>query len=200
MGWQFFDNTGALRTTDPFGRGVVYSPTPPQRTDVIWVDTASDNANFPPPGSYCKIFKSANQSIPSVWTRITYDSEVVDGEGMHSTVTNTDRITCVTPGAYSVSVHSMWASTAAAIQIGQRVLHYNSANVLISAAGGVIYGETFCNTKSTTSFDNMFGASVVLMNAGDYLVHDMFCNIGHNAFGGEEGYTYLSAVRVAARL
>lgn len=41
MAWQFFDSTGALRTTDPFGRGVVYSPTPPSRTDVIWIDTST---------------------------------------------------------------------------------------------------------------------------------------------------------------
>ena len=39
--WQFFDAYGGLKTTDPAGRGVIYSDTAPSRTDVIWVDTSS---------------------------------------------------------------------------------------------------------------------------------------------------------------
>lgn len=44
MTWSFHDAYGQVRTTDPAGRGVVYSDTPPTRTDVIWVDTSDTGA------------------------------------------------------------------------------------------------------------------------------------------------------------
>lgn len=47
MAWSFTDSLGQLKTADPAGRGVVYSATEPDRTDVIWVDTsATDDATL----------------------------------------------------------------------------------------------------------------------------------------------------------
>lgn len=153
------------------------------------------------PGSYCKVYKSGNQSLAAgAWTSITYDTEKVDGEGMHSTSSQTERVTCVTPGVYMVSVHSMWAATTTGISIAHRVYHFNSSGVSLSGSNGVIYGETYSNAKASSSYDNMYGSTLVVMDAGDFLVHQMYCNLAHNAFGGLEGYTYLSAVRVAAKL
>lgn len=47
MAWSFYDAVGNLRTTDPAGRGVVYSSTPPDRKDVIWVDTSGADDRYP---------------------------------------------------------------------------------------------------------------------------------------------------------
>lgn len=42
----------------------------------------------------CGVFNSAAQSIPqTTFTTVTFDSETVDTDGQHSTVTNTSRIT-----------------------------------------------------------------------------------------------------------
>jgi hypothetical protein len=51
----------------------------------------------------CKVFNSVNESIPNAaFTAVTFDSEEFDTDSMHSTVTNTDRITFNTAGTYLV--------------------------------------------------------------------------------------------------
>ncbi len=62
MAWQFYDSSGALRTTDPAGRGIVYSATAPSRTDVIWVDTSV----------------SGYDATVSVLPSSPYDGQIVD--------------------------------------------------------------------------------------------------------------------------
>jgi len=41
MSWEFYDQYGSLKSTDPTGKGVIYSDTAPLRKDVIWVDTGT---------------------------------------------------------------------------------------------------------------------------------------------------------------
>lgn len=51
----------------------------------------------------CRVYNSSAQSIPNAtWTALTFNSEVYDTDGMHSTSTNTNRVTCVTAGKYLV--------------------------------------------------------------------------------------------------
>jgi hypothetical protein len=51
----------------------------------------------------CRVYNSGSQSISNAtWTALTFDSEVYDTDGMHSTSTNTNRVTCVTAGKYLV--------------------------------------------------------------------------------------------------
>lgn len=50
------------------------------------------------------------QSIPNgAWTSFTIDTELLDADGGHSTVTNTSRYTATVPGTYLVIGTSGWA-------------------------------------------------------------------------------------------
>lgn len=51
----------------------------------------------------CSISKSADQLIPKItWTKVLWDVEDDDLNGMHSVVSNTERITFIKPGKYAV--------------------------------------------------------------------------------------------------
>ncbi len=52
-------------------------------------------------GAACIVYNTANQSIPdATWTALTFNSEESDEEGMHSTTSNTSRITAQTGGLF----------------------------------------------------------------------------------------------------
>jgi hypothetical protein len=62
-------------------------------TGLKWATPAAGGTTF----AGCSLKKSASQSIPdNVSTAMTWDQEVFDTDGFHSTVTNTDRITIPT--------------------------------------------------------------------------------------------------------
>ncbi len=61
----------------------------------------------------CRVYKSAAQSINSgAATAITFDTERYDTDTMHSTVSNTTRITFTTAGVYSVGASIEFAASA----------------------------------------------------------------------------------------
>ena len=66
----------------------------------ILTDIDADLASVAAP-PLCIVRSTANQSLANATdTAITFDTEHVDALGMHSTSSNTDRITVVTPGRY----------------------------------------------------------------------------------------------------
>ena len=62
--------------------------------------------------STCVIFNSAALTIPTGagWTALTFDSENFDNDNMHSTSTNTGRITINHSGVYLLTAKVRWAS------------------------------------------------------------------------------------------
>ena len=53
--------------------------------------------------SRVRVYNNANISIPNAtWTTLTFNSERWDTNGMHSTASNTDRLTCIVPGLYPI--------------------------------------------------------------------------------------------------
>lgn len=60
----------------------------------------------------CRVFNSANIAVNNTTdTYLTFDSERFDTDTMHSTVTNTGRITFTTAGVYTVTGNVRFAST-----------------------------------------------------------------------------------------
>ena len=50
-----------------------------------------------------RVHNSANISVSdSTWTSMTFDSERYDTDSIHSTASNTSRLTCVTAGKYLI--------------------------------------------------------------------------------------------------
>lgn len=59
----------------------------------------------------CRVYKATGQSINNITlTALTFDNERFDNDGMHSTSSNTSRITFTKPGVYVVSGSVAWDS------------------------------------------------------------------------------------------
>lgn len=64
-----------------------------------------------------RAFNSGNISIPNTaWTIITLDSEHWDHNDLHSTVSNTGRLTAVVDGLYLIVAQIRWASNGTGIR------------------------------------------------------------------------------------
>lgn len=62
-------------------------------------------------GEGCRVYNNANISVPNTtWTIVTLNSERYDTDNIHSTVSDTTKLTCNTAGKYAVTAHADWAS------------------------------------------------------------------------------------------
>lgn len=105
----------------------------------------------------CRVYNSTALSIANVTVvALTFDSERYDVGGLHSTSTNTGRITIVTAGKYLVSAAVRWATFA-----GNTV-----RAVSIQLNGTTVIGEdvSFSAGESGTCI-----ATVYALAAADYL-------------------------------
>ena len=79
------------------------------------------------PKAVCQIYNSATQSIGSgSWQALTFNSEIVDPLGMHSTVSNTDKVYCIIPGYYLANFQMAIAANATGYR-GITIGHYQDA-------------------------------------------------------------------------
>lgn len=117
------------------------------------------NDAFDPPR--CRVSKSATQSIAnSATTSVTFDTEDFDDGGMHSTTSNTSRITIPTGGAGTYMVGGMVEFAANAT--GQRTIYV--------VLNGTATQATVTNvTASGTVASRLACATLVQVVAGDYL-------------------------------
>jgi hypothetical protein len=80
-----------------------------------------DNLNYLLAPPHCELRQTVAQSITTgTWTDITFDTEDVDSDGGHSTVTNTARYMATTAGWYLVSGAIDWAANASVVRRGAR--------------------------------------------------------------------------------
>lgn len=76
-----------------------------------------DNLTFLGAPPQCSVFNSGAQSIANATTTVlTANSEDFDNDTMHSTVSNTSRITATTAGRYLISATVRFASNASGIR------------------------------------------------------------------------------------
>jgi len=60
-----------------------------------------------------RVYNSADQAIPNAtWTALTFDSERYDTDTIHSTSSNTSRLTCKTAGKYLIHAQVQWEGNA----------------------------------------------------------------------------------------
>lgn len=79
----------------------------------------------------CRLTNSAAQSIPNnTLTAVTFDTELQDPFGMHSTTSNTSRVTVPTPGWYAITGRVQWNVGAA----GERSLQIKKNGATVEAS------------------------------------------------------------------
>lgn len=141
---------------------------------------------------YCNAYNLATFSPASgTATLAPLDTEIEDNDNMHSTVSNTSRMICQTPGLFAIRAATEWASNAT----GERraTLRLNSAG---SPSGG-----TFILSRDGAAVATIGGAMVFpeinityrMVNIGDYLELFVQQNSGGALVcGGVQYGTYLS--------
>jgi hypothetical protein len=115
-----------------------------------------DNMAFVGSPPSCSVFNSGPQSVPNAsFTAMTANSERWDTDGMHSTVSNTARITATTAGRYTFNTTMTFTANAT----GARAIGYavnGGATVQVQAhdnAGGSV------NSVLSASFDLVLAAT-----------------------------------------
>jgi hypothetical protein len=118
-----------------------------------------------------EVRSGATQTIATAtFTSITYDTEDVDSDGMHSTVTNTSRATAVHPGWYRFSGGNTWASNATGRRGYRGMVNgavINGTSVLMPATLAAAVGPAY-RTK------------LYFLNVTDYFEFQAFQDSGGN--------------------
>ena len=108
-----------------------------------------------------KGYASTGQSLTSSTTStvLTLDTEIVDSDGGHSTVTNTSRYTCQTAGLFYVSGSVCFNTTNST---GTRTL-----NIFVNGTGTTGAGQQAAPSASNGA--SVFTATFVQLAVGDYV-------------------------------
>lgn len=144
-----------------------------------------DLGNFLLDKPLCLVYNNAGVvTTTGTAALIPWDTEVEDDDGMHSTVSNTSRIVCQTPGVYSLWNSVRWPSNATGIR---------TINLRLNAAGASGGGTSlYTGNWPPTNGGITFTERTILFryaNIGDYT--ELF---GTQTSGG--GLTTDSGLRV----
>lgn len=126
----------------------------------------------------CRVYNNANISLTTnVETALTFNTERFDRDNMHSTVTNTGRITFTTAGIYIVTGHVAYAASATGVReikfrlSGTTNLASQKANATSSGTTrltlAMIYQFAAADWIDLTAFQDSGGALNVLAAGND---------------------------------
>ena len=132
----------------------------------------------------CVVTGTGTQTTSNgVWTVPLWDANRIDNQGMHSTVSNTDKIYIREPGTYEVFALATFAASA----VGGRLVRLakNGAVIDRTASAVSVCGAGFVQSVQTSALDNAV--------TGDYYSIEVYQNAG----GGSLNFlTNESAFRV----
>jgi hypothetical protein len=113
-----------------------------------------------------RVYNSADISVANAqWTSLTFNSENFDTDGIHSTTTNTGRLTCVTSGTYLIFGSVRWADKGTGRRIMQ-ILHGGTDTI-----ARVEYAIVSSSTVMTIS-------TVYNLSAGQYVELSVYQSSG----------------------
>lgn len=108
---------------------------------------------------------AANTLVP-----VTFDNEVFDPYGFHSTTVNTSRIIPTVPGRYQISAVAVW--TTVSTTGGREALLRMNGSTTVTASATIVPGSSFGVSGVTPSVDAVFNGStdyvelIINQNAG----------------------------------
>lgn len=100
--------------------------------------------------------------VSGTYTDVLMDTEDIDRDGAHSTVTNTNRFTAVTAGWYEVEATVSFAANATGI----RVARLNVTTVGAVSTQYVLYNGPSNGATSTATYN---GTQTVFLGVGDWV-------------------------------
>lgn len=157
-----------------------------ERLAAVEAELERRRVEVPLKNDYVLAYHSTNQSIAdSTLTAVALDSEVVDSNGLHSTVTNNSRLTIVTAGVYWIFGQMSWANNATGFR--QALLRLNGSTLVAEDIVPV-------NSGSVQTTHNVFQKRVLAV--GDYIElvagHNSGAGLNVNGGGSQTG-PYLGA-------
>jgi len=118
-------------------------------------------------GEGARAYNSGNISVPNnASTDLTFDSERYDTNSIHSTVTNTGRLTCQTAGKYVITGSIAWDTNTTGIR--SMGVYLNNTTWLTLANQSPIAGD---NTRMSVS-------TIYTLAAADYVTLRVYQNSG----------------------
>jgi hypothetical protein len=107
-----------------------------------------------------RVYDSANIVVATATSQtLTYDSERYDTDTIHSTVTNTGRLTCVTAGYYAIWANNYWAANATS---------YRQMNIMLNGATNIAVVRDETNTIAASPIMQCI-STVYYLSATDYV-------------------------------
>lgn len=129
-------------------------------TAAEWNSNVRDAVNFIINRPICEVRQTSPQSVANGNTTVgvAFDTEDIDNDGMHSTVTNTSRITAQTAGRFRVSGGVGWAAGST-----------NRRGCWWMVNGTANNGsETIGQASAANSTSNCARSKSIFLNVGDY--------------------------------
>lgn len=114
----------------------------------------------------CSVYNTGTQAVGTGGTILTWDSEEYDTDGMHSTSSNTSRLTCVTAGTYTLTAVFSVVNTASSAQSTTFRFIKNGA---ASYSGGTVVAQGYLENLSVASTETFVLAKDVVLAAADYI-------------------------------
>mgnify|MGYP000890146406 CR=1 FL=1 len=101
------------------------------------------------------------------WLSITFDSERFDTDGIHSTSSNAERLTCVTPGTYLITGTALWTASGDGTARGLRIM-----------VGSTRIASEMRALPSTSVAPGITISAIYQLTAGQYVTLDAYQNTG----------------------
>lgn len=159
--------TSATRPAAPYEGQVIYETD----TDKAYVYSGSAwgqlGLTFSPPA--CRVYSSVNIATVNATDKLLpFDTESYDPTGMHSTSSNTSRITIAVPGLYVVTGQAQFQANATG---------FRQLGIVINNFGGFY---NFVNMPANTTGTNtkLCVADTIKLAAGDYIELDAYQTSG----------------------
>jgi hypothetical protein len=143
----------------------VHNPTTGSVAPAAWGDVIRDDLMHLADPPQCSVRASTPQTIAdNTLTILTAETESYDTDAMHSTITNTSRITAQTAGRYSVEACVNWA-TGTGFEDGEGA---TLLNFLVNGTTGVNCAQLPAVNSDTFS-TAMSGVRSITLDVGDYV-------------------------------
>ena len=155
---------------------------------INYLKAATDNLANP---DRCYVYQTAGTSIAATFTLISFDTEAYDTNNLHSTVSNTSRITATVAGLYQVNFGILFPTATVATSLRGGMLRKNSAG---SSAGGSLVAYTGWVHATSVNTVPTVATIDVQLNATDYV--EMF---GIDGSGPQTSVTGFGATYLQAR-
>lgn len=128
-----------------------------------------DYINFLVAPPLCVLTNSAAITLPTTTQlALTFDTEGIDSDGMHSLSTNTSRITCVTPGWYDVTGMASFSANPAGSRFGSFVINGSALDLArIEVAAD----------QSTSRSTSLVTTTPIYLSVGDYVEFTVWQNL-----------------------